>query len=76
MILFFTLTKTDKVLAIHQDLTSAREFADKWNSDSLQISSKRDAKRIVTARQSDNTIKGRTTQFNPDALIEQFGLTA
>lgn len=76
MILFFTLAKTDNILGIHQDLTAAREFANRWNSDSLQISSKRDAKRIVTAHQSDNTIKGRTTQFNSDAIIEQFELTA
>lgn len=80
MILFHTLTADARVLAIHQTLNAARDFAKTWNvTEAANIlnrpkGAERYAARIASAKRGGDVIVGKSDKFNAAKAIEHFTL--
>ncbi len=76
MILFYTLTANNRVLAIHTSEHEARDFAASWNAQSATgvWSASREAERIVSANRDDGAIRGRSDRFNVAKTITTFSI--
>ncbi len=69
MTLYFTLTAADRVLAIHQSLSEARDFVSRWVR-----SDDRAAARIVSADRDDNPVYARSDRFKMKLVKDEISL--
>lgn len=71
MKLFYTLMNENRVLAIHQTLAGARQFAKEWRDVS---GANRVAERIVSGIRENSNIYSRSDRFKVNKVVEEFSL--